>query len=164
MNMVTKKLTLCLIHQHPKVLLGMKKRGFGEGKWNGFGGKVTKGESIENAARREVQEECGVFVQSLDKRGVVQFSSVETPEEVLEVHIFKAEHFTGEPTETEEMRPKWFSVDSIPFDAMWPDDVYWMPLLFAGKKFKGKFYFGKNDAIIDSSLNEVNDLLLHKYE
>ena len=23
-----------------KVLLGMKKRGLGEGKWNGFGGKV----------------------------------------------------------------------------------------------------------------------------
>ena len=24
-----------------EVLLGMKKRGFGTGKWNGFGGKVT---------------------------------------------------------------------------------------------------------------------------
>jgi len=23
-----------------QVLLGMKKRGFGEGKWNGFGGKL----------------------------------------------------------------------------------------------------------------------------
>lgn len=34
------------------VLLGMKKRGFGAGKWNGFGGKVQPGETIEEAARR----------------------------------------------------------------------------------------------------------------
>ena len=35
-----KLLTLTIIYQHPKVLLGMKKRGFGAGRWNGFGGKV----------------------------------------------------------------------------------------------------------------------------
>lgn len=34
------------------VLLGMKKRGFGAGKWNGFGGKVQPGETIEEAARQ----------------------------------------------------------------------------------------------------------------
>ncbi|CAN0505072.1 unnamed protein product, partial [Ectocarpus sp. 12 AP-2014] len=33
-----------------EILLGMKKRGFGEGKWNGFGGKVESGESVEEAA------------------------------------------------------------------------------------------------------------------
>ncbi len=35
-----------------KMLLGMKKRGLGEGKWNGFGGKVEKGEKIPQAAIR----------------------------------------------------------------------------------------------------------------
>jgi len=44
-----KIMTLCIIHQHPKVLLGMKKRGFGVGRWNGFGGKVNEGETIEQA-------------------------------------------------------------------------------------------------------------------
>ena len=29
-----------------KVLLGLKKRGFGEGKFNGFGGKVHVGETV----------------------------------------------------------------------------------------------------------------------
>jgi hypothetical protein len=28
------------MHQNENVLLGMKKRGFGQGRWNGFGGKV----------------------------------------------------------------------------------------------------------------------------
>ncbi|KAJ1429629.1 hypothetical protein B484DRAFT_396306, partial [Ochromonadaceae sp. CCMP2298] len=30
-----------------EVLLGMKKRGFGAGKWNGFGGKMDPGESMD---------------------------------------------------------------------------------------------------------------------
>jgi 8-oxo-dGTP pyrophosphatase MutT (NUDIX family) len=44
-------LTLCIIHKDSKILLGMKKRGFGAGFWNGFGGKVKEGESIEEAAK-----------------------------------------------------------------------------------------------------------------
>lgn len=40
-----------------KLLLGKKLRGFGEGFWNGFGGKVSKGESIVDAAIREVSIE-----------------------------------------------------------------------------------------------------------
>jgi hypothetical protein len=40
-----KLLTLCIVHQNDKVLLGMKKRGFGMGRWNGFGGKVEAGAS-----------------------------------------------------------------------------------------------------------------------
>jgi 8-oxo-dGTP pyrophosphatase MutT (NUDIX family) len=35
----------------------MKKRGFGEGRWNGVGGKVEPGESIEAALIREAKEE-----------------------------------------------------------------------------------------------------------
>ena len=52
-NMVTNKvLTLAFIRETTRVLLGLKKRGFGEGRWNGFGGKVQTGESIELAAKR----------------------------------------------------------------------------------------------------------------
>jgi 8-oxo-dGTP pyrophosphatase MutT (NUDIX family) len=35
-----------------EILLGMKKRGFGAGKWNGFGGKLEENESNEAAAKR----------------------------------------------------------------------------------------------------------------
>ena len=38
----------------PRVLLGYKKRGFAQGRWNGFGGKVQPGENIEDAAVRLV--------------------------------------------------------------------------------------------------------------
>lgn len=51
-----KILTLCVIHNSTHILLGYKKRGFGEGRWNGFGGKLAVGETIEAAAKREVKE------------------------------------------------------------------------------------------------------------
>jgi 8-oxo-dGTP pyrophosphatase MutT (NUDIX family) len=38
----------------------MKKRGFGHGKYNGFGGKVELNETIMDAAIRETNEECGI--------------------------------------------------------------------------------------------------------
>lgn len=47
-----KLLTLLFIVEEKRVLLGMKKRGFGVGRWNGFGGKVQPEETIEEAAKR----------------------------------------------------------------------------------------------------------------
>ena len=47
-----KLLTLLFVIESDRVLLGMKKRGFGAGRWNGFGGKVDRDETIEEAAKR----------------------------------------------------------------------------------------------------------------
>lgn len=47
-----KLLTLVLIREPSQILLGLKKYGFGRGKWNGFGGKVEQGETILDGAKR----------------------------------------------------------------------------------------------------------------
>ncbi|MDO8425713.1 MAG: 8-oxo-dGTP diphosphatase [bacterium] len=150
-----KLLTLTIIHQHPRVLLGMKKRGFGAGRWNGFGGKVIVGETIEDAAQRELQEEAGISAEALEKIGVLDFTFQGNPE-ILRVHVFRADAFLGEPTESEEMRPQWFHVDEIPFAEMWPDDVHWMPLFLRGQQFKGRFLFGESDVILEQELSPVS--------
>ncbi|XP_037783471.1 7,8-dihydro-8-oxoguanine triphosphatase-like [Penaeus monodon] len=60
MSTYTRKLlTLMFIREGEKILLGYKKRGFGQGRWNGFGGKVEAGETPEQAAIRETKEEAG---------------------------------------------------------------------------------------------------------
>ena len=159
MNDSKKILTLCLIHQHSRVLLGLKKRGFGAGRWNGFGGKLVPGETVEAAAKRELYEEAGIGVHGLDKVGVLDFEFQGNPE-ILQVHIFRAVVFSGEPTESEEMRPQWFAIDEIPYDEMWPDDRYWLPLLLSGKKFRGRFLFGDENAIIRQELSEVENFVL----
>lgn len=150
-----KLMTLVLVHQHPKVLLGMKKRGFGAGRWNGFGGKVQPGETIEQAAAREMEEEAGIKVAKLEKFGRLDFEFQGNPE-VLEMHMFKTSDYSGEPREGEEMKPQWYEASAIPLDQMWPDDKHWFPLFLAGKKFTGKFLFGKGDAVLEMKLTEVN--------
>ena len=136
-----KVLTLCLAIQDGRLLLGMKKRGFGVGRWNGFGGKIEAGEIIEDAARRETREECGIVIRSMEKVGIHEFRFENKLEEILEVHVFRVDAFDGEPTEMEEMRPQWFAFAEIPYDTMWPDDRYWIPLFLVGKKFRTKFLF-----------------------
>lgn len=155
---MTKLLTLCFIHQPPRILLGMKKRGFGAGRWNGFGGKVQSGETIESAAAREFVEESGVAVQNLSKRAIIEFRFHDKPEDVLEVHVFHTADFTGEPVESEEMQPQWFDVGQIPYGTMWPDDIYWLPIFLAGKTFRASFLFGPRDAVLEHVLTEVSAL------
>uniref|UniRef100_A0A3P9LVZ7 Oxidized purine nucleoside triphosphate hydrolase n=2 Tax=Oryzias latipes TaxID=8090 RepID=A0A3P9LVZ7_ORYLA len=152
-----KLLTLVLVVQPGKVLLGMKKRGFGVGKWNGFGGKVQPGEAIEDAARRELQEESGLTVDVLHKIGNIKFEFVgET--QLLDVHVFRADSFNGEPSESDEMRPQWFEWDKIPFNQMWADDKLWFPLMLQKKKFVGYFRFEGHDVILSHTLEEVQEL------
>lgn len=155
--------TLCLIHQNGKVLLGMKKRGFGVGRWNGFGGKLHEGETIEEAAIREIKEESCLDVHEITKQGILYFE-FENDSTLLEAHIYSIDKFSGIPQETEEMRPQWFSVDEIPFSNMWSDDKFWLPLFLEGKKFKGTFHFDKpsnvehSAKIIRQELIEVDEL------
>jgi len=142
------------------VLLGMKKRGFGAGRWNGFGGKMEEGETVEQATLRELNEEVGIKDGELKKAGVIEFS-FENDDKILQVHIFKLINFKDNPVESEEMKPEWFLVNEIPFSQMWPDDEYWFPLLLSDKLFEGEFLFDRpSDAeysakIISQKLEEV---------
>ncbi|XP_074647327.1 oxidized purine nucleoside triphosphate hydrolase-like [Tubulanus polymorphus] len=156
--MTTRKLlTLVMVRRPAEILLGMKKRGFGEGRWNGFGGKVHPGETVVDAAKRELHEESSLIVDKLDEIGLLTFEFV-GDSTLLEVHVFTTTQFKNEPEESEEMRPRWFSTERIPFDEMWPDDRYWFPYLLKGIKFKGYFKFEGHNKILDYTLNEVESL------
>lgn len=149
-----KNLTLSLLFKDNQILLAMKKRGFGDGKWNGYGGKVEAGESIEEAAIREIQEEGNVIVQKedLESFGFIDFYFSDKPEQNQRVHIFKVTKWKGEPEETEEMKPEWFSFDKIPYDKMWVGDDQWISKVIQGEKVFGEIHFdegGKKLALVD---------------
>ena len=142
----TKLLTLCLVEDtEGRVLLGMKKRDFGEGLWNGFGGEVREDESVMQAAARELQKESGIRGGELDEAGVLEFRFKSQPGVVREMHIFRVTKPVGEPRETEEMRPQWFTKEELPLEQMWPSDVKWIPLFMDGKEIKGQFLYDSSE-------------------
>ena len=150
-------LTLTLIQKNKQILLGYKKRGFGLGKWNGMGGKVEKGESIIEAARREVFEEIGVDVHNLEAVGQIDFSWNKQKNPPLAVYVFKSDSFSGEIGESEEMKPQWFELDEIPYEKMWDDDRYWFPYFLQNKKFRASFVFDNKDKVIKYNIKETSD-------
>jgi 8-oxo-dGTP pyrophosphatase MutT (NUDIX family) len=138
-----KKTTLCFFLKGDKVLLAMKKRGFGVGKWNGIGGKVKDGEILRDAAVREIAEEIGVVVMQSDLIGsaILHFTYKDNPGWEQECHVYIIKSWRGEPIESEEMKPQWYSITDLPFVEMWIDDPHWLPRVLAGEKIEGEFLF-----------------------
>ncbi len=147
--------TLCFLIKKSEVLLAMKKRGFGEGRWNGVGGKPQDGEDINLTAVRETTEEICVTPKNLRQVGTLDFYFPHNADWNQQVLVYLAEDWEGEPKETEEMLPQWHQKDQLPFDSMWPDDPHWLPLVLAGKKIKAEFLFGEGDTILDFKVIEI---------
>ncbi len=132
--------TLLYILRDDMVLLIEKKKGLGRGLYNGVGGKVERGETPIEAAIRECVEEVGIRPKNLEWMGLLEFYNDGSLYGF--VHVFIAEDFEGEPKESDEARPVWFRVNSLPYDRMWEDDKYWLPLiLIERKRVYGRFSF-----------------------
>ncbi|CAK5272132.1 unnamed protein product, partial [Mycena citricolor] len=133
-----KHCTNAFVFREENVLLGYKKRGLGVNKYNGFGGKVEPGETVAGAAVRELQEEAGIAAP-LVRVGTLIF--VVPDQKWMQIDVFRADEYSGDITESEEMRPQWFSQSNLPFDDMWAADRYWFPLLVSGQHFIGRLDF-----------------------
>jgi 8-oxo-dGTP pyrophosphatase MutT (NUDIX family) len=115
-----KNFTLVFVIKEEKILLGYKKRGFGKDYYNGFGGKVEKDETIEEAAYRELEEEAGIKTDKIEKIAQIFFEFEKEENRTLIVHVFITNEYSGEIIESDEMKPQWFNISDIPYSQMWP--------------------------------------------
>jgi 8-oxo-dGTP diphosphatase len=135
----TEYANLCFVIRDGQILLIRKKRGLGAGKINGPGGRLEKGETAEQAAIRETQEEIGVTPTGLEYVGELFFQFLDGYK--LHVAVFAASGCEGELIETDEATPIWTDLERIPYDEMWQDDPYWLPLVLKRERFRGYFVF-----------------------
>lgn len=135
----TEYANLCFVIRNGQILLIRKKRGLGAGKINGPGGRIEKGETAMAAAIRETQEEVGVTPRGLVPIGELFFQFMDGYK--LHVAVFGADDCDGELIETDEATPLWTDLAKIPYDEMWQDDPYWLPLVVSGVRFRGYFVF-----------------------
>lgn len=155
----TKICGLLFLLRDDEILLAMKKRGFGAGLWNGAGGKVAPGETIEQALVREAEEEIGVTPLEYTKVATHDFQFPDGTSD-MQVHTYLSTKWSGDPTESEEMAPRWFKISDIPYDDMWQDDPLWLPLVLRGKLLQTKFTFDTNNNLLMAHVEIVKQLSL----
>jgi 8-oxo-dGTP diphosphatase len=133
-----------------QVLLIRKKRGLGAGKINGPGGKIDLGETSEQCAIRETQEELGVTALEPLKHGELWFQFVDGLS--LHVDVFIATAHEGTAIETEEAIPLWTPLTALPLDEMWADDRFWLEeMLVRRRRFIGRFTF-EDDTMLSNEM------------
>lgn len=160
--MILVNILVLLVRGEPanEILLGIKKAGFGEGKYVGVGGTVEAGETLVETAVREVGEEAGVRVAPEDLKNAARITFVfpNKPEWDRMVYVFLAEKWQGEPRESDEIKPEWFRVDEIPYNAMWADAAHWLPEVLAGRELAARFVFDDdNEVLKEIVLNDRKD-------
>ncbi|MHA7208320.1 8-oxo-dGTP diphosphatase [Arthrobacter sp. MDT1-65] len=119
-----------------EVLLGLKRTGFGSGRVVALGGKIDGQESALDAAVREVAEESGIELApgDVDDAGRITWSFPARPAWNMLAFLFTAGAGTATPGTSEEIEPRWYPVDALPWDAMWQDAPSWVPSVLEGRR------------------------------
>jgi len=152
---------LCLIRRHTadgaQVLLGLKKTGFGAGKWVGLGGHIEDGEKPAAAAVREVEEESGLVVpaDSLQHMASIEFLFPARPSWDQTAQVFVTWAFEGEAADSDEISPRWFGEEELPLGLMWDDAKYWLPAVLAGQHVDVTITFADDCATVASIEPEI---------
>ena len=80
------------------------------GFYNIPGGKIEKGETKEEAAIREFQEEVGMNISNLQEIGTMV---TEYPDRIYHFTLFLAHAYTGEPQNFDEDDSFWISISEL---------------------------------------------------
>lgn len=117
-----------------------KENDYHEGKWNGLGGKFEQGESPEECAIREIEEESGLKVKSVTMKGFITFPLFDGKEDWY-VFLFTANEFEGNLIDSPEGNLAWIKNDVLTDLNLWDGDKIFIPWLFEDKFFSARFNY-----------------------
>jgi 8-oxo-dGTP diphosphatase len=135
--------TLCYLRKdrHTLMIHRIKKENdMHAGKWNGLGGKLEPGETPEECAVREIREESGLTVKSLQLRGIITFPGFANDEDWY-TFLFVGDDFDGELIDSPEGVLRWVPDEELLDLHLWPGDRIFIPWLARREFFSGKFIY-----------------------
>jgi len=146
--------TLCYLKNNDQTLMLYRNKKPGDihkGKWNGLGGKVEAGETPEQCAIREIQEESGLTVIDLKLNGVITFPMFDGVDDWY-VFIFTIHESHGFLIDSPEGELAWIPDEKLLELNLWDGDRIFLPWLEQDKFFSAKFVYVAKE-LIDWSVN-----------
>jgi len=151
--------TLIFITHKDKVLLlkGAPDKRIWPGKYNGIGGHVERGESVQSAALREIAEETGLTdetgtaaVSDLALRGVINIAT-EDPELGIMLFIFSAVAESTELSGSYEGTPEWVDWQQLDPSSMVEDLPLLLPRVLSmppgAAPFFARYWYDEDDRL-----------------
>ena len=148
--------TLCYIEKDGSYLMlhrVKKQNDYNKDKWIGIGGKFLEGESPEECVRREVFEETGLTLKSLEYRGIVTFVSDNSYTEYM--HLFYSDKFSGSLIDCDEGVLEWVKKSEMNALPHWEGDEIFLELLSKKVPFFSLKLVYENGQLIKTVLNET---------
>lgn len=106
-----------VIQQGKRVLATQRASGEFKGFWEFPGGKPEKGESLEEALIREIQEELGVLIAV---KSYIHTIHYDYPDFHLVMHTYFCSILKGKPVLLEHSAAKWFLKEEL-------KEIQWIP-------------------------------------
>ena len=128
------KTVLIYLKQGHNVLLlhrNKKKNDLNHDKWIGIGGHIEKGESKEQAIKREVQEETGLKLLNASYRGEILFINNDY-QEIM--YLFTSSDFEGELIDCDEGELHWIDLEQVSKLNIWEGDRLFLDTLLNTEK------------------------------
>ncbi len=135
--------TLCYVRRAGKTLMLhriKKENDMHRGKWNGLGGKMEAGETPEECAIREVQEESGLVVDRLHLKGFITFPMFDGVKDWY-VFLFVIDRFSGKMIESPEGKLEWINNEDLLNLPLWEGDKIFLKWLDQDRFFSAKFIY-----------------------
>ncbi len=101
------------------------------GKYNGLGGKMEPGESIQHCLNRELLEEAGIVCEVAVLRGTINWTGFGPDGEDWFGFIYRIDRYSGTPyQQNSEGELLWYPVKDLAQLPMWEGDRFFLPLVF----------------------------------
>ena len=150
--------TLCYIQQDESYLMihrTKKEKDYNKDKWIGIGGKFEENERPKECARREIFEETGLTVNSLEYRGIVTFVSEDSSGTYYELmHLFWSDDFdsTTPLPDCSEGDLEWVAISKMNDLPHWEGDEIFLDLIARRVPFFSLKLIYKDGVLINSKL------------